>query len=124
MPHCAATNYTAADQDASIRAFRDEVVTAIGTKNLVDVRSPDEFADRILAPGYLAAGAGTARRSRAGREEHRWSKPAEEDGTLKFDDALTALYSLRRQHLRWTASELDVQSTVARRSPVNDDSAG
>src|SRR5262249_3881047 len=39
-----ATRYTATDQDLSIRAFRDEVVSAIGTKNLVDVRSPDEYA--------------------------------------------------------------------------------
>src|SRR5947209_5725129 len=34
------TSYTAQEQDSSIRAFRDEVVQAIGTKNLVDVRSP------------------------------------------------------------------------------------
>src|SRR3954464_911417 len=45
-----ATGYTAKDQDASIRAFRDEVVEAIGTKNLIDVRSPDEYAGRLLAP--------------------------------------------------------------------------
>src|SRR5690242_21378086 len=31
-----ATTYTAQDQDLSIRAFRDEVVNAIGVKNLVD----------------------------------------------------------------------------------------
>src|ERR1700760_2685915 len=30
------TSYTAKDQDLSIRAFRDEVVAAIGQKNLVD----------------------------------------------------------------------------------------
>src|SRR6476620_7287431 len=39
-----ATTYTATEQDSAIRAFRDEVVAAIGTQNLVDVRSPDEFA--------------------------------------------------------------------------------
>src|SRR5437588_1702224 len=37
------THYTAKEQDSSIRAFRDEVIAAIGNKNLVDVRSPDEF---------------------------------------------------------------------------------
>src|SRR4051812_6442014 len=37
-----ATQYVAQEPDTSIRAFRDEVVAAIGTKNLVDVRSPDE----------------------------------------------------------------------------------
>src|SRR5215831_12907975 len=48
-----ATRYTAGGQDTSIRAFRDEVVAAIGTKNLVDVRSPDEYAGRLLAPAHL-----------------------------------------------------------------------
>src|SRR5690606_36099105 len=47
------TNYVAKDQDPSIRAFRDEVVEAIGVKNLVDVRSPDEYAGRLLAPAHL-----------------------------------------------------------------------
>ncbi len=39
--------------DNSIRAFRDEVIAAIGAKNLVDVRSPDEFSGKILAPAHL-----------------------------------------------------------------------
>src|SRR6478672_11752659 len=48
-----ATQYTAKEQDKSIRAFRDETVEAIGVKNLVDVRSPDEYAGRLLAPAHL-----------------------------------------------------------------------
>src|SRR5712675_2319467 len=39
-----ATTYTAQEPDLSIRAFRDEVVEAIDNKNLIDVRSPDEFS--------------------------------------------------------------------------------
>ena len=58
------TSYTAQEQDTSIRAFRDETVEAIGVKNLVDVRSPDEYAGRLLAPAH-PAGAGPARRPRA-----------------------------------------------------------
>src|SRR6266576_1089714 len=42
-PQRATTSYTAQEQDLSIRALRDEVVAAIGKRNLVDVRSPDEF---------------------------------------------------------------------------------
>ena len=38
------TSYTASEQDATLRAKRDEVIDAIGKRNLVDVRSPDEFA--------------------------------------------------------------------------------
>ena len=48
-----ATQYTAKEPDLSIRAFRDEVVAAIGAKNLVDVRSPDEFSGKLLAPAHL-----------------------------------------------------------------------
>ncbi len=48
-----ATQYVASEPDLSIRAFRDEVVEAIGAKALVDVRSPDEFAGRLLAPAHL-----------------------------------------------------------------------
>jgi thiosulfate/3-mercaptopyruvate sulfurtransferase len=48
-----AATYTAKDPDLSIRAFRDEVVDSIGAKNLVDVRSPDEFSGKILAPAHL-----------------------------------------------------------------------
>ncbi|HEV7453163.1 MAG TPA: sulfurtransferase [Pseudonocardiaceae bacterium] len=87
-----ATSYTAQDQDTTIRAFRQETVDAIGTKNLVDVRSPDEFSGKILAPAHLPQEA-------AQRPGHiptalnvPWSKAANEDGTFKSDDELRALY--------------------------------
>ncbi|MDN5805227.1 MAG: sulfurtransferase, partial [Microlunatus sp.] len=38
------TEYKAAEPDLDIRAFRDEVISAIGQDSLVDVRSPDEAA--------------------------------------------------------------------------------
>ena len=53
VPDRPKTSYTAQEQDAAIRALRDEVVAAIGKRNLVDVRSPDEFAGRLLAPAHL-----------------------------------------------------------------------
>jgi thiosulfate/3-mercaptopyruvate sulfurtransferase len=93
VPQRPATNYHATDQDTSIRAFRDEVVAAIGNKNLIDVRSPDEFAGRLLAPAHLP-------QEQAQRGGHvpsarnvPWSKAAEEDGTFKSDDALRTLYA-------------------------------
>src|ERR687896_1606278 len=43
VPTRPATQYRAQEPDLSIRAFRDEVVEAIGSKGLIDVRSPDEF---------------------------------------------------------------------------------
>src|ERR1700753_4350201 len=48
-----ATSYTPKSADNAIRAFRDEVLAAINEKNLVDVRSPDEFSGKILAPAHL-----------------------------------------------------------------------
>jgi thiosulfate/3-mercaptopyruvate sulfurtransferase len=87
-----ATQYQAKEQDKSIRAFRDEVEQAIGVKNLVDVRSPDEYAGRLLAPAHLP-------QEQAQRAGHiptaasiPWSKAANDDGTFKSDDALTELY--------------------------------
>ncbi|HST66999.1 MAG TPA: sulfurtransferase [Mycobacteriales bacterium] len=88
-----ATQYRAKDQDTSIRAFRDEVVAAIGQQNLVDVRSPDEFAGRLFAPAHLPQEAA----QRAGHIPTAvnvpWSKAANEDGTFKSDDELRALYT-------------------------------
>ncbi len=88
-----ATSYTAKQPDTSIRAFRDEVIAAIGEKNLVDVRSPDEFSGKILAPAHLP-------QEQSQRPGHiptainvPWSKAANEDGTFKSDDALAKLYA-------------------------------
>jgi thiosulfate/3-mercaptopyruvate sulfurtransferase len=92
VPQRASTSYHAQEQDKAIRAFRDEVVAAIGQDNLVDVRSPDEFAGRLLAPAHLPQ----EQAQRAGHiptaKNVPWSKAAEEDGTFKSDDALRALY--------------------------------
>jgi thiosulfate/3-mercaptopyruvate sulfurtransferase len=92
VPQRSATTYLAKEPDVSIRAFRDEVVAAIGVKNLIDVRSPDEFAGRLLAPAHLP-------QEQAQRGGHvptarniPWSKAAEEDGTFKSDHALRTLY--------------------------------
>ncbi len=42
-----ATEYKAAAPDTSIRAFRDDVIAAIGSANLVDVRSPTSTRARF-----------------------------------------------------------------------------
>jgi thiosulfate/3-mercaptopyruvate sulfurtransferase len=87
-----AATYTAQEPDLSIRAFRDEVVQAIGVKNLVDVRSPDEFAGRLLAPAHLPQ----EQSQRAGHIPTAlsvpWSKAANEDGTFKSDEELAKIY--------------------------------
>jgi thiosulfate/3-mercaptopyruvate sulfurtransferase len=92
VPERAATSYTAHDQDTSLRAFRDEVVSAIGELNLVDVRSPDEFAGRLLAPAHLPQEQAQRGGHIPSAKNVPWSKAAEEDGTFKSDDALRELY--------------------------------
>ena len=93
VPKRPATTYKASDVDTSIRAKRDEVVAAIGEKNLVDVRSPDEFSGKILAPAHLP-------QEQSQRPGHipsainvPWSKTANDDGTFKSDDELAKIYA-------------------------------
>ena len=88
----AATTYTAKAPDTSIRAFRDEVVAAIGQKNLVDVRSPDEFSGKILAPAHLPQEQSQRPGHIPGAINIPWSKAANEDGTFKSDEELAKLY--------------------------------
>jgi thiosulfate/3-mercaptopyruvate sulfurtransferase len=92
VPDRPKTSYTAQEQDAEIRAMRDEVLAAIGKRNLVDVRSPDEFSGRLLAPAHLP-------QEQAQRGGHiptaknvPWSKAANDNGTFKSDDELRTLY--------------------------------
>jgi thiosulfate/3-mercaptopyruvate sulfurtransferase len=87
-----ATRYKAAEPDLSIRVFRDEVIAAIGNTNLVDVRSPDEFTGKILAPPHLP-------QEQSQRPGHiptainvPWSEAANEDGTFKSDAKLAEIY--------------------------------
>ena len=88
-----ATSYAAAAPDTSIRAFRDEVIAAIGTKNLVDVRSPDEFSGKILAPAHLPQEQSQRPGHIPGAINVPWSRAANEDGTFKSDEDLTAIYA-------------------------------
>ena len=93
VPERSRTSYTATEQNASLRALRDEVVAAIGKRNLVDVRSPDEFTGRLLAPAHLPQ----EQAQRAGHiptaRNVPWSKAANEDGTFRADDELSSLYA-------------------------------
>ena len=92
VPQRPRTSYQASEQDSSLRAMRDEVVDSIGKRNLVDVRSPDEFTGKLLAPAHLPQ----EQAQRAGHiptaKNVPWSKAANDDGTFKTDDELRTLY--------------------------------
>jgi thiosulfate/3-mercaptopyruvate sulfurtransferase len=93
VPQRPGTTYRAQEQDASIRAHRDEVIAATGHVNLVDVRSPDEFAGRLLAPAHLPQEQAQRGGHIPGAKNVPWSKAAAEDGTFKPDEALRILYA-------------------------------
>ena len=92
VPERPATSYTAQEQDATIRAFRDDVTAAIGVENLVDVRSPDAYSGKLLAPAHLPQ----EQSQRAGHiptaANIPWSKAANDDGTFRSDAELKELY--------------------------------
>jgi len=88
-----ATSYQAAAPDNSIRAFRDVSLAAIGANRILDIRSPDEFSGKILAPAHLPQEQSQRPGHIPGAINVPWSKAANEDGTFRSDDELRALYT-------------------------------
>ncbi|MGV0626488.1 sulfurtransferase [Mycolicibacter minnesotensis] len=88
-----ATSYNAKPLDESLRARREEVIAAINIKNLVDVRSPEEFSGKILAPAHLPQEQSQQRGHVPSAINVPWSRAANEDGTFKSDEELAKLYA-------------------------------
>ncbi len=92
-PKPVAAKYSAKDPDASVRARRDYVFAALdkGNTYMVDVRSPDEFTGKIIAPPGLPE---TAQRPGhiPGAVNIPWSKAVNDDGTFRSLEELQALY--------------------------------
>lgn len=93
IPEFKPTDYTITGTNQELRAFRDDVAKTIGNENtgLVDVRSPDEFTGKILAPpglNELSQRAGHI----PGASNIPWSQAVNEDGTFKSEEELKQLY--------------------------------
>ena len=78
--------------DTAIRAYKDEVLTAIGRVPMIDVRSPAEYTgERTHMPDYPEEGA-----LRGGHiptaASVPWARAAAEDGCFKGRDELAAIY--------------------------------
>jgi thiosulfate/3-mercaptopyruvate sulfurtransferase len=92
-PSVQPASYTAANRDESIRIYRDQVRASIGGPGeLVDVRSPQEYAGELVSPpGYEQEGA-----QRAGHiptaKSIPWAQAVRDDGTFKPADELRELY--------------------------------
>jgi thiosulfate/3-mercaptopyruvate sulfurtransferase len=92
IPTVSPTRYVAQERDLSIRAYRDEVISSIGAKNIVDVRSPAEFKGELLAPAHLPQEGGQVAGHIPTAKNIPWSQAANEDGSFKSDEELSALY--------------------------------
>src|SRR4051812_4389754 len=94
-PTVTPSNYPVPSSDESVRSYRDEVLKAVGGKdaNLVDVRSPDEFTGKILAPEALIGKEGAQRGGHIpGAKNIPWAKAVNDDGTFKSRAELETLY--------------------------------
>ena len=92
-PSVGRASYSASEQDASLRAQRDEVLAAVAARapQLVDVRSPAEFTGEIISPPGLPE---TAQRGGhiPGAINVPWARAVNEDGTFRSADELREIY--------------------------------
>ncbi|MBL8155436.1 MAG: sulfurtransferase [Anaerolineae bacterium] len=95
VPKYPTTTYTAPERDdATIRAFRDQVLQHVRAGlPLVDVRSPDEYSGKLLhMPNYPQEGALRGGHI-PGAKSVPWARAINvEDGTFKTADQLRAIY--------------------------------
>jgi thiosulfate/3-mercaptopyruvate sulfurtransferase len=94
VPNYASTTFNAGPGDMAIRALRDEVFAALGSKTaLVDVRSPQEFSGELISmAGYEQEGAQRSGHI-PGAASVPWAQAVQEDGTFKPADELRELYT-------------------------------
>ena len=78
--------------DAPVRAYREDVLAALGTTPLIDVRSPQEYTgERTNMPDYPQEG--TLRGGHIPTAASvPWARAAAEDGTFKSRAELEAIY--------------------------------
>lgn len=94
VPERTTTGYpVVARDDAPIRAYRDDVLAALGTATLIDVRSPQEYTgERTHMPDYPEEGA-----LRGGHIPTAvsvpWSRAADEQGRFRSRTELRDIYS-------------------------------
>jgi thiosulfate/3-mercaptopyruvate sulfurtransferase len=93
IPKRPVSHYAVPAVDESVRAYRRQIEDLLhnGRVNLVDVRSPDEFTGKVIAPPGMSE---TAQRAGhiPGAVNIPWSKTANDDGSFKSADELRKLY--------------------------------
>ena len=94
VPEFEAQKFIAYKGDDDIRAYRDQVHSALeADTRLVDVRSPAEFSGELIAmAGYEQEGAQRAGHI-PGAASVPWAQAVQDDGTFKSADELRELYT-------------------------------
>ncbi|WP_314038017.1 sulfurtransferase [Dietzia sp. CH92] len=92
-PQRPVTGYEADPQDLTIRAFRDDVLAGLGSDELVDVRSVDEYTGRLAAPAGLPQEGGRQRGHIPGAVNIPWNRAVTRDGTFRPDAELRRIYA-------------------------------
>ena len=80
-----------------LRAYRQQVIDGVGSadRDLVDVRSPEEFRGELSAPAHLPQEAAQRRGHIPGAVNVPWATAVAEDGTFKPLDQLRELYAAK-----------------------------
>jgi thiosulfate/3-mercaptopyruvate sulfurtransferase len=93
--HAAGTIRVPAQTREDLRAYRDDVIGGLGRsdRDLVDVRSPEEFRGELAAPAHLPQEAAQRKGHIPGAINVPWASVVAEDGTFKPVDQLRALYA-------------------------------
>ena len=93
LPNGTPVDYKVAETHLELRAMLPEVmdISRTGKSNLVDVRSPDEFSGKVIAPPGMSE---TAQRGGhiPGAKSVPWSTAVQQDGTFKSADELQGIY--------------------------------
>jgi thiosulfate/3-mercaptopyruvate sulfurtransferase len=93
VPAVKATKYAASEADLALRARVSDVLRAVESNgtNLVDVRSPDEFSGKVIAPPGMSE---TAQRGGhiPGAKSVPWATAVAPDGTFKSAAELKNVY--------------------------------
>jgi thiosulfate/3-mercaptopyruvate sulfurtransferase len=93
-PNPAHKTYRAKEPNQGIRAYRDQVLEAVKAKrvNLVDVRSPDEYSGKLLAPANLPQEGSQRGGHIPSAANIPWAQAVNQDSTFKSADELKQLY--------------------------------
>lgn len=94
IPSYERTTYKAGEPNNDIRAFRDQILSVLGTGQvaLVDVRSPGEYSGELLAPAHIPQEGAQRGGHIPGAQNIPWASAVREDGTFKSLDELRSLY--------------------------------